>query len=208
MAIDVAEIVGLIGPNGAGKTTLLDAISGFASYEGSIRLWGDCLDAMRAHQRAVRGLGRTFQSLELFDELTVREHVCLGAGRSSAAADEILSLMGLEQVADQLPAAVATGTRRFVALARALAYGPRVLLLDEVGAGLDRDERSLLVAMLRRVVGSGQLSVLLVDHDLGLVSELSQRVVVLHAGQVIAAGPASEVGRDERVLAAYLGREQ
>lgn len=208
MAVGVGEIVGLIGPNGAGKTTLLDAISGVAPYEGSICLSGDSLDALRSHQRAARGLGRTFQALELFDDLTVREHACLRPGASAATVDATLSLMGLEHVAGELPAAVATGTRRFVALARAVADGPRLLLLDEVAAGLDSHERSLLVAILRRVVGSGQMSVLLVDHDLGLVSELSHRVVVLHAGQVIAAGPASEVRRDERVLAAYLGRGQ
>ena len=204
-AVQAGELVGLIGPNGAGKTTLIDAVTGFVPYDGSVLAAGDRIDALRPDERAARGLGRTFQSLELFEDLTVRENLSVGPRSSTFAVDAALAATGLAAMADRLPRTLSPGTRRFVALARVLAAKPRVLLLDEVAAGMDRDERSALAERLRDIVSGGS-SVLLVDHDLGLVADLSQRVIVLDHGRVIATGAPAEVRRDERVLAAYLGR--
>ena len=203
--VQEGELVGLIGPNGAGKTTLVDAVTGFARYDGSVFVSGACIDGARPHERATRGLGRTFQSLELIDDLTVAENVALGARGSRDAAAAALTATQLTAVAGALPQTLGPGTRRFVALARALAGRPRVLLLDEIAAGLDEGERSALARCLRAAAKDG-VGVVLVDHDLGLVTELSQRVVVLAAGRVIASGPADDVRQDQRVVAAYLGR--
>jgi ABC-type branched-subunit amino acid transport system ATPase component len=207
LSVNEGELVGLIGPNGAGKTTLIDAATGFAPYEGSVIVSGDSIDSLRPDQRVSRGLGRTFQSLELFEDLTVRENLLVGPGNSMSAVDIALAATGLEAIAERLPATLSPSTRRFVALARALAAKPRVLLLDELAAGLDGDERSALAERLRDIVATGS-AVLLVDHDVGLVADLSQRVIVLDAGHVIASGPPAVVRRDERVLAAYLGRRR
>lgn len=205
LAVGEGEVVGLIGPNGAGKTSLIDAVTGFVRYQGSVCVSGDSIDGLRPDQRAARGLGRTFQSLELFEDLTVRENVSAGPRISTWAVTDALAATGLAPVADRLPAGLSPSTRRLVALARAVATRPRVLLLDEVAAGLDHDERAALAERLRDIA-SGGCSVLLIDHDLGLVAELCHRVVVLDAGRVIASGLPAEVRRDERVLDAYLGR--
>lgn len=203
-AVAPGEVVGLIGPNGAGKTTLIDAVTGFVPYEGSVLLCGERVDGGPPHSRSTRGLARTFQSLELFEDLTVRENVSVGAGRSLRGLIA-LDAVGLSVTADLLPSALPPSTRRFVALARAMAGSPTALLLDEAAAGLDGDERAKLADMLRELVADG-CAVLFVDHDLGLVSAVADRIVVLDHGHVIANGPPAEVRSDQRVLDAYLGR--
>jgi ABC-type branched-subunit amino acid transport system ATPase component len=199
------EAVGLIGPNGAGKTTLIDAVSGFVAYEGSVSVAGKRIDGLRPHQRAAQGLGRTFQSLELFDDLTVRENAMVGAHGSESAADKALGGLGIDYLAEWDVSTLDASTQRLVALARALAGQPRVLLVDEVAAGLDDGERDSLSDHLRGITSSG-CSVVLVDHDLGLVTSVCERVVVLDSGRVIAIGSPAEIASDERVQAAYLGR--
>jgi len=220
LTVSEGQLVGLIGPNGAGKTTFIDAISGFVPYEGRVELDGRQLDGLAAHARAQRGLARTWQSLELFDDLSVRENLAVASYRPSAwstaietlsrpvgsteAADAALVLLGLDAMADAMPEDLPQGQRKLVGIARALAAEPRLLCLDEPAAGLDTRESEELARHLREVVDAGT-PMLLVDHDMGLVLGISDYVVVLEFGQVIAHGPPDVVRRDPRVISAYLG---
>jgi branched-chain amino acid transport system ATP-binding protein len=203
------EVTGLIGPNGAGKTTLFNVITGLqAPQRGRVRLDGDDVTGLAPYRRARRGLARTFQRLELFGLLTVRENVELAASvrgrRPGRSADEALGLVGLtamgEVRADELP----TGKARLVELARALATGPRVLLLDEPASGQDDAETEAFRDVLLTVAAEG-IAVVLVEHDVHLVMRTCARVHVLDFGRVLAAGTAAEVQADQAVLDAYLG---
>jgi branched-chain amino acid transport system permease protein len=210
------ELVGLIGPNGAGKTTLVDAVTGFVRCTGRIELDGHELGPLAAHERARLGLARTWQNTDLFDDLEVGENVSVAAGRPggrrpSDRADagehevaDILGLVDLGWAAGAMPDQLSEGQRKLVGVARALAGRPRVLCLDEPAAGLDTRESEELGACLRGLADRGQ-STLLIDHDMGLVLSICDRVVVLEFGRVIADGPPEAVRRDERVIAAYLG---
>lgn len=222
VSLEVAdgEMVGLIGPNGAGKTTFIDAVTGFVPSTGHITLESHEIGTLRPHVRARRGLARSWQSLELFDDLTVAEQldvaiepvslrgVIRGRSRRASAAREtrcrILDMLGLEEIADEKPQALPLGQRKLVGLARALASGARVLLMDEPAAGLDEDETRLLASRLRLIVDRGT-SGLLIDHDMSLVMSTCDRVYVLDFGKVIAEGRPDEVRADRRVIAAYLG---
>ena len=214
------QLVGLIGPNGAGKTTFIDAISGFVPYRGTAELDGRPLEGLPAHARADRGLARTWQSLELFDDLSVRENLAVASYhpsvwatvmetlsrpvRTTKAADETIELLGLEHIADAMPEELTQGQRKLVGIGRALAAEPRLLCLDEPAAGLDAREGEALAQHLRAVVDAGT-PLLLVDHDMGLVLGISDYVVVLEFGKVIAHGPPEAVRRDPLVVKAYLG---
>jgi branched-chain amino acid transport system ATP-binding protein len=202
------ELHGLIGPNGAGKTTTIDALTGFVSHRGRIQFEGDALDGLPAHERARAGVARTFQSLELFDDLTVRENCQVGPSRGNREndVDAALDLFDLGSVAERTPSELSLGHRKLVAVARALASKPRLLLLDEPAAGLDSAESQLLGRHLRAVVESG-VTVLLVDHDMGLVLGVCDHVTVLDFGRVLASGPPSEVRADREVIDAYLGAQ-
>jgi branched-chain amino acid transport system ATP-binding protein len=220
--LDVAEgrLVGLIGPNGAGKTTFIDAISGFVRLRGRVELDGRDLTGLPPHARARLGLARTWQSVELFDDLSVRENLLVASGRPSAwrtvketlwrpdagSADvgAVLELLELGSVADELPGELSQAQRKLVGIARALVARPRLLCLDEPAAGLDTHASEELGRRLRRLADAGQ-AMLLVDHDMGLVLGICDEVVVLEFGRVIARGPADVVRRDPRVIAAYLG---
>jgi len=224
VALDVpaGSISGLIGPNGAGKTTTIDALCGFVPYaEGTITLAGRPIDALRPHQRAKAGLVRTFQSDELFDDLTVRENLVVAAtpGRwwspvvdalmprrslRDVDVDHALDVVGMRDRADALPTELSHGQRRLVGIARAVAARPRVLLLDEPAAGLDPAETAALGAVLRELAAAGT-GLLLVDHDMTLVLDVCEQLTVLDLGRVIAQGAAGAVRTDPAVIAAYLG---
>jgi branched-chain amino acid transport system ATP-binding protein len=194
------EVVGLIGPNGAGKTTLLDAITGFVPYDGEVRIGGRSMTGLAAHERALAGVTRTFQSLELFEDLSVAENLEVAGAEAAGTLDRL----GLRALADRLPAMLSHAQRKAVALARALVARPRVLLLDEPASGLDADERAALRATVAAIAAGGT-AVVLVDHDMGLVLDVCERVCVLQAGAVLATGRPREIRADPRVRAAYLG---
>ena len=220
LRVEPGQLVGLIGPNGAGKTTFIDAISGFVRYTGEVRLDGTDLSGKAPHERARLGLARTWQSIELFDDLTVQENIAVAAQHPSAWStirevvspsgsdthvDEALHLLGLEGRAGAMPSDLSQGDRKLVGVARALAAAPRLLCLDEPAAGLDARESETLGKHLREVVDRGT-ALLLVDHDMGLVLSISDYVVVLEFGKVIAHGTPDAVRRDPDVVNAYLGR--
>jgi ABC-type branched-subunit amino acid transport system ATPase component len=201
------ELVGLIGPNGAGKTSLVDAVTGYArNATGEVVLGGRRLDGVRAHRRARAGLVRTFQGLEIFNDLTVEENVevALRANGTRGRADGPLRLLGLEPVADHLAGSLPQGERRMLALARAVACAPKVLVLDEPAAGLDTGESKQLGVRLQGLVDSG-LGILLIDHDMSLVLAVCHRILVLDHGELIAVGDPEAIRNDERVRQAYLG---
>jgi branched-chain amino acid transport system ATP-binding protein len=218
--VEPGELVGLIGPNGAGKTTFVDAITGFVPHRGTTALDGADITGLSPHERSRRGLARTWQAIELFDDLTVRENLTVAAHHPSllttlkdiftnptprsSAVDEALAVFALEPLAEATPSELSQGQRKLVAVARALAARPKLLCLDEPAAGLDAQESVVFGRHLREIVDRGT-PILLIDHDMGLVLGISDRVVVLEFGKVIAVGTPSAVRADARVVAAYLG---
>jgi branched-chain amino acid transport system ATP-binding protein len=232
VTVPPATIVGLVGPNGAGKTTLFHVISGLLHpNDGDVFLGGRRITGISAARRARLGLARTFQQLELFMGLTVREHVVLGyrvrnqrrrlwsdlftAGslrRESPAeaerVDHLVDLLGLTSVANVPSASLPLGTSRRVEVARALATQPSVLLLDEPSSGLDARETAQLGTALSSVVNEEKVSMLLVEHDVAMVLGLSARVTVLDFGVCIAEGTPDEIRNNEAVRAAYLGDDE
>jgi ABC-type branched-subunit amino acid transport system ATPase component len=223
VALDVrrGQIVGLIGPNGAGKSTMVDAVSGFVPYQGNVTLGGYSLDRCAAHRRKQLGLARTWQSVELFDDLTVRANIDVADNTVTVASflydmfnprrarhddhvDRVLALVGLEEAVDCHPSELSLGQRKRLGIGRALAGSPLAILLDEPAAGLDAVERQQFAALLGNLAEQG-LAVLLIEHDVDLVLKTCDRVGVLDFGVVIACGLPAEVRGDARVAAAYLG---
>jgi branched-chain amino acid transport system permease protein len=198
------ELVGLIGPNGAGKTTLIDAVTGFVHFTGAVELDGRDVGRMAAYQRARLGLGRTWQSTDLFDDLDVRENLTVASPKDTGEVDTTLASVGIDVAAEAMPGQLSQGQRKLVGIARALASSPRLVCLDEPAAGLDTNESRQLGARLRELADQGQ-STLLIDHDMGLVLSICDRVVVLEFGKVIADDVPDVVRRDPNVISAYLG---
>ncbi|MCW2932689.1 MAG: putative transporter ATP-binding protein, partial [Actinomycetia bacterium] len=202
------SITGLIGPNGAGKTTSMDAICGFADCQGTVELSGRALHGLPPHRRAALGLGRTFQSAGLYEDLTVEENVVVGQqvarDRGPGQVATILSVLGVAALRGKRVSDLSQGQRQLVAVARALAGQPRLLLLDEPAAGLDSAESAWLAERLRKVRDSG-VTILLIDHDMSLVLGLCDEIHVLDFGALIASGAPGEIRGDQRVAAAYLG---
>jgi branched-chain amino acid transport system ATP-binding protein len=207
---DAGLVTGLIGPNGAGKTTLFNAVCGLLSpSSGIVRLDRREINSLPPYKRARLGMARTFQRLELFALLTVRENVMVaGEVRKDYArgkqVTEIIDRVGLGDRIDDRVDELPTGQARLVEIARALATRPRVLLLDEPASGLDEQESDQLGALLRSLASEG-IAVLLVEHDVHLVMEVCDLIYVLDFGRIIAAGDAQQIRTDEAVLAAYLG---
>jgi len=204
------EVTGLIGPNGAGKTTLFNVISGLQRPDkGEVQLGDRDVTKLGPHRRARLGLARTFQRLELFGSLSARENVQAGldARRDKGGdltAQGLLHRVGVQADADRQVSTLPTGEARLVELARALAIDPTLILLDEPCSGLDDHESQLLGALLRELADEGR-AVLIVEHDMPLVLNVCDRIVVLDFGQVIATGRPEEIRDDKGVQAAYLG---
>jgi ABC-type branched-subunit amino acid transport system ATPase component/branched-subunit amino acid ABC-type transport system permease component len=212
LAVPEGLIVGLIGPNGAGKTTMIDAMSGLTRSDGRVLLHGDDLGGRRPFQRTRAGLGRTFQAIELYDDLSVSENIVVGLaaarGRPGAFHPDVLAdtlrLLRLEELRDRAAGQLSQGQRQLVSIGRALAGHPKVLLLDEPAGGLDATESLWLGDRLRDIRDSG-VTIVLVDHDMNLVLSLCDRIHVLDFGREIAVGTPAEIRCDKRVTAAYLG---
>lgn len=211
------QVTGLIGPNGAGKTTMFNVITGLQRPNtGRVILEGADVTRMRPRDRARKGIGRTFQRLEVFGSLTVKDNVmvALEARRSllnrrdrPQRADELLSRVGLTGSADTLAEVLPTGTARLLELARALATEPKVLLLDEASSGLDSQESTHFGELLVELASEG-IAVLLVEHDMDLVMRVCERVYVLDFGKMIASGTPAEIQGNPKVQAAYLGTQE
>jgi branched-chain amino acid transport system ATP-binding protein len=232
LTVPRASIVGLVGPNGAGKTTMFNVLSGLLRpQEGEVYLGGQKVTRAAPSKRARLGLARTFQQLELFMGLTVREHVVLGyrvrnqrrrlwsdlvtagclhptTADERDRVDHLLDLLDLRRVADTAVSVLPLGTARRVEVARALATGPSVVLLDEPSSGLDGHETAQLGGALRTVVEQERISLLLVEHDVAMVLGLSSEVAVLDFGVRIALGTPDEIRDDPAVRAAYLGDDE
>lgn len=229
-AVTEGKIKAIIGPNGAGKTTLFNLITGFLAPTGGIlQFAGKVLNGLKPQVIARMGIGRTFQNLEIFGNMTVLENVMVGRHRHSNTgilsaglrlpkmgreekeirlrAWEELRFMGLEQKANFLASALPLGEQRLLEIARALAADPRLLLLDEPAGGLNIRETEQLAETVLRIRERG-ITIVLVEHDMSLVMEVSHEVLVLNYGRKIAEGPPREIQRHPEVLAAYLGGEE
>jgi branched-chain amino acid transport system ATP-binding protein len=220
LKVDEGAFVGLIGPNGAGKTSFIDAVTGYARCSGSVKFAGKEFRGAKAHVIARSGLVRSFQSAALFNDLTVVENILIGSFRGrlrgsfksaisampieDARTGELIEAFGLTAVRDIRVRELPTGQRKLIGIARALAADPRLVLLDEPAAGLDTHESEELGATLRRIRSSG-VTILLVDHDMGLVLGNCDEINVLNFGQLIASGPPATIQDNNEVRRAYLG---
>jgi len=207
------EILGIIGPNGAGKTTFINLISGiYAPTSGTIKFEGKDISVMPAHERAKIGIARTYQLIHPMEDLNLLENVMVGflfAGNKSMkearlAATELCTEMGLERLEREVSQLTMLEVKK-MEIAHALANTPKVLFLDEIMAGLNTDETKEMIALVKRLARERNLAVGVVEHVMGVIRELTDRVIVLEAGEIIAEGPYEIVSKNKRVIEAYLG---
>jgi ABC-type branched-subunit amino acid transport system ATPase component len=215
-ALDAGELVGIMGPNGSGKTTLFNVIAGAVAPDGGeVRLGGQRISGLAPHRVCAHGVGRTFQLVRPFGGLTALENILVGRlfgraatrGGAAAEADRLLGLVGLKGRGETPAAQLTLIDRKRLELARALATSPRLLLLDEFMAGLNPAETATAMALIRTLVGQGT-TVLMVEHIVWALMELSRRIIVLSAGEKIAEGPPDVIAADPAVVEVYLGSER
>lgn len=230
MELHKGELVGLIGPNGAGKTTLFNLLTGvYEPSEGSITLAGTLLNGKAPSKIASLGLGRTFQNIRLFKNMTVLENVLIGLSNHGKAkifasffrlpafyrneetlktkAIELLKIFDLDSDADTLAKNLPYGQQRRLEIVRALATEPKILFLDEPAAGMNPQETTELTQLIRKIKEEFNITIMLIEHDMSLVMEVTERIYVLEYGRLIAHGTPEEVRSDKRVIEAYLGGE-
>ncbi|MDA9506961.1 branched-chain amino acid ABC transporter ATP-binding protein [Bradyrhizobium sp. CCBAU 11386] len=215
LAVPRGRITGLIGPNGAGKTTLINVLTGFQPVgTGSVELEGETVNGVAAHKLRRRGVARTFQSGRLFRDLPVIDNlevtgVGLGQRRRDAIAEaqRVMDWLGISQLAGTIAGALPYTDERRVAIGRAIMCTPRYLLLDEPAAGMSEHESHDLAIIIKRIAGELGIGVLLIEHNIGLVLELCERIFVLDSGEIIEVGPPDQIRNSDAVRHAYMGTQ-
>ena len=230
LELNDGELVGLIGPNGAGKTTLFNLLTGvYEPSEGTVTLDGHLLNGKAPYKIATLGLSRTFQNIRLFKDLTVLDNVLIAFSNHhkphvlasffrlpafykneeelKAKALELLAIFDLDKEAETLAKNLAYGQQRRLEIVRALATEPKILFLDEPAAGMNPQETAELTALIRRIKNEFNITIMLIEHDMSLVMEVTERIYVLEYGRLIAHGTPDEIKNDKRVIEAYLGGE-
>lgn len=230
MHLNEGELVGLIGPNGAGKTTLFNLLTGvYEPSEGTVSLDGTILNGMKPYKIASLGLSRTFQNIRLFKEMTVLDNVLIGMANQTSPhllasflrlpkyyqseeelrqkALYLLAIFNLETEADTLAKNLPYGQQRRLEIVRALATKPKILFLDEPAAGMNPQETAELTELIRKIKDEFNITIMLIEHDMSLVMEVTERIYVLEYGRLIAQGTPDEIKTNQRVIEAYLGGE-